>query len=197
MDWVCGWIGNLRRLSNFIKYRKQPREGPFDHLWNFLLWRERASGWLFHALPKFSRVKDSHPSWCWERPLRSFKEIQWILIYRFKLQNVMDISSSALVFLPSQVFSPYFSSMEWCALGGYSSLWGSFSCSSILYSDVNYLLFNFRNISCLNSNKYHVLLINNEKTVPFPHYLVANSCNIDGFQWMYEILMIYEWIDYN
>ena len=68
----------------------------------------------------------------------------------------------------------------------YSSLWGSLSCSCILYSDVNYLIFKFINISVLKANKYHVLLLNNEETMPFPHYLVVNSCNLDGFEWMYN-----------
>ena len=26
LAWVCGWIGNLIRLSMFIKYMNQPRE---------------------------------------------------------------------------------------------------------------------------------------------------------------------------
>ena len=59
-----------------------------------------------------------------------------------------------------------------------------------MYSDVNVILFNFRNISGLNSNKSHVLLLNNEETVPFPYYLIVNSCNLDGFEWMYKILII-------
>ena len=29
LDWFCGWIGNLRRISMFIKYRNQPREDIF------------------------------------------------------------------------------------------------------------------------------------------------------------------------
>ena len=66
----------------------------------------------------------------------------------------------------------------------YSYLWGSFYCSSILYYDINYMLFNFINISGINSNKSHVLLLNNEEIVPFPHYLVVNSCNLDEFEWM-------------
>ena len=80
-------------------------------------------------------------------------------------------------------------------LVSYSLLWGSLSCSSILYSNVNSLLIKFRNISGRRANKSHVLLLNNEEIVPFPHYLVVNSCNLDGFEWMYKILMIYEWMD--
>ena len=29
LDRVCGWIGNLRSLRIFIKYRKKPREWIF------------------------------------------------------------------------------------------------------------------------------------------------------------------------
>ena len=76
----------------------------------------------------------------------------------------------------------------------YSSIWGRLSWYSNLYSYVNYILFNFRNISCQKENKYHVLLLNNEETVPFPHYLVVNSCNLDEFEWMCKLLMINEWM---
>ena len=82
-------------------------------------------------------------------------------------------------------------------LVSYSSIWGSFSCSSILYSDSNSLFFKFRNISGINSKQSHVLLLNNEETVPFPHYLVVNYCNLDEFEWMCKILMIYEWMECN
>ena len=45
----------------------------------------------------------------------------------------------------------------------YSSLSGRLYCYSILYSDVNYILFKFRNISGLKSNISHVLLSNIEE----------------------------------
>ena len=77
----------------------------------------------------------------------------------------------------------------------YSSLWTILYCSNIFYYYVNDFLFNLINISGLKANKSHVFLLNNEETMPFPHYLVVNSCNLDGFEWMYEILMIYEWMD--
>ena len=82
-------------------------------------------------------------------------------------------------------------------LVSYSYIWGRLSYSSILYSDVNYIIFKFINISGLNTNKSHVLLLNNEETMPFPHYLVVNSCNLDGFKCMHKILMIYEWIKFH
>ena len=77
-------------------------------------------------------------------------------------------------------------------LVSYSSIWGSFSCSSILYSDVNSLLFKFRNFSGKKSKISHVLLSNIEEIMPFPQYLVVNSCNLDGIEYMCEKLMIYE-----
>ena len=77
----------------------------------------------------------------------------------------------------------------------YPSIWGSLYFSSILYFDINYLLFKFINLSGLKASKYHVLLLNNEETVPFPHYLIVNSCNLDEFEWMCKILMIHEWTD--
>ena len=82
-------------------------------------------------------------------------------------------------------------------LVSYSSIWGRLSWSSILYYDLNDFLFNFRNISGRNANKSHVLLLNIEEIVPFPHYLVVNSCNVYGFEWMYKILMNYELMEYN
>ena len=51
---------------------------------------------------------------------------------------------------------------------------------------------NFINISGKNSNISHVLLATIEETVPFPQYLVVNSCNLDGIKYMFEPLMIYE-----
>ena len=138
-------------------------------------------------------VKDSHPSCCLERPLRYFKENKWI----HQLQNLMEISISAYSSFHLK-FSRHISAL-WSEvhLVSYSSLWGRLYCSNIFYSDVNYIKFNFINLSVLNANKYHVLLLNNEDTMPFPHYLVVNSCNLDGFEWMYKLLIIYEWMDYN
>ena len=125
------------------------------------------------------------------------RRLNGVISHRCKLQQHMDISSSYCSSFHLK-FSHHISAL-WSEahLVSYSSLWGSFSCSSILYYDVNYILFNFINLSVLNSNKHHVLLLNNEETMPFPHYLVVNSCNLDEFEWMYKILMIYEWMDCN
>ena len=82
-------------------------------------------------------------------------------------------------------------------LVSYSSIWWRLFLSNILYYDVNSLLFKFRNMSGRKAKKYHVLLLNNEEIVPFSHYLVVTSCNLDGFEWTYKMLMIYEWMDSN
>ena len=112
-----------------------------------------------------------------------------------KLQNLVEKSISACSSFHLKFSHHILALWSEAHLVSYSSLWGSFSCSIILYSDLNYLLYNLINISGINANKSHVLLLNNEETVPFPHYLVVNSCNIDGFEWMYKILMIYELMD--
>ena len=61
----------------------------------------------------------------------------------------------------------------------------------------NYLFFNFRNLSGQKDNIFHVLLSNIEETCPFPQYLVVNSCNLDGIEYMCAPLMIYEWVNCN
>ena len=40
--------------------------------------------------------------------------------------------------------------------------------------------------------RVHVKMLNNEETVPFPQYLVVNSCNLDGIKYMCAPLIIYE-----
>ena len=125
------------------------------------------------------------------------RRLNGVISYRFNLQQLMDISSLSCSSFHLK-FSHHISAL-WSEphLVSYSSLWGSFSFSSILYSDVNYLLFNFINISGLKSKISHVLLSNTEETVPFPQYLVVNSCNLDGTEYMCEKLMIYEGINCN
>ena len=120
-----------------------------------------------------------------------------VISYRWNIYKLMEILISSCSSFHLK-FSHHISAL-WSEahLVRYSSLWGSFYCYSILYSDLNSLIFNFRNILGVNSKKSHVLLLNNEETVPFPHYLVVNSCNLDGFKWIYKILMIYEWMECN
>ena len=125
------------------------------------------------------------------------RRLNGVISYRFKLQNLMEISSSSCSSFHLK-FSHHISAL-WSEvhLVSYSSLWGRFYCSGILYYYVNSLLFKFINISGWKAKKYHVLSLNNEETMPFPHYLVVNSCNLDGLEWMYKILIIYEWMDSN
>ena len=118
--------------------------------------------------------------------------INGIIIYRCKILQIVDISSSACSSFHLK-FSYHISAL-WSEahLVSYSYIWGRLSRSIILYYDLNYIIFNFINILGQNSNKYHVLLLNIEEIVPFPHYLVVNSCNLDEFEWMCEFFMIYE-----
>ena len=125
------------------------------------------------------------------------RRLNGVISYKCKLYKLMDISISARSSFHLK-FSHHISA-PWSEthLVRYSSIWGSLSWSSILYYDVNYLIFNIINLSGINSKKYRVLFLNNEETMSFPHYLVVNSCNINGSKWMYKLLMIYEWIDCN
>ena len=61
MAWVCGWIGNLRRVRMFIKIQGSTKRRAFDHLRNLHLWIERASGWLVSCLSQF---------WGWKIPIQ-------------------------------------------------------------------------------------------------------------------------------
>jgi len=127
------------------------------------------------------------------------RRLNGLISYSFKIKNLLEISISSCSSFHLK-FSHHISTLcseAHLVLVSYSSLWGSLYCSRILYYDLNYLIFKFINISGWNSKKYHVLLLNNEETMPFPHYLVVNSCNLDGFEWMYKILMIYEWMEWN
>ena len=120
-----------------------------------------------------------------------------VIIYRCKLQHLVNISILACSSFHLK-FSHHISAL-WSEahLMRYSSIWGSFSCSSILYYDLNYMYINLINHLGLNSNISHVFLSNIEERAPFPQYLVVNFCNLDGFEYMCEPLMIYEWMNFN
>ena len=143
-------------------------------------------GWKIPILVGVWRVKSGIS--------RIFNEV---ISYIWKLQHLMDISISSCSSFHLKFFHHISARWSETHLVSYSSLWGRLSFSSILYYNLNSLLFNFINISGLNSKKYHVLFLNNKETVPFPHYLVINSCNLDGFEWMYKLLMIYEKMDFH
>ena len=58
-------------------------------------------------------------------------------------------------------------------------------------SYVNYNYLKFRIISGRNTKIFNVKNLNNEEAMPFPHYLVVNQCNVDGFEWISKIMMVY------
>ena len=111
------------------------------------------------------------------------RSLNGVISYNCKLQQLMDLSISVFSSFHLKFSHHILALWSEAHLVSYSSLWRSISCSSILYSDVNALLFKFRKLSGQKAKKSNVLLLNNEETMPFPHYLV-NSCNLYGFEWM-------------
>ena len=61
----------------------------------------------------------------------------------------------------------------------------------ILCYDLNDIYFNLKILSGQNNEIFHVKLLINEEIVSFPHYLVVNQCNVDGFEWISKIIMVY------
>ena len=129
--------------------------------------------------------------WGWNIPIlvgvwKGHSSISWrfngFLFSGSSYMNFMEISISACSSIHLK-FSHHISAL-WSEahLVIYSSIWGRFYCSTILYSDVNYLYLKFKNVSCIKADISHVLLSNIEETVPFPQYLVVNSCNLDGIK---------------
>ena len=110
-----------------------------------------------------------------------------IIGYRCKLYHLMDISISSCSSFHLKFSHHILALWSEAHLVSYWSIWGRFSCSSILYYDVNSLLFKFTNLSGRKSKIYHVLFSNIEETVPFPQYLVVNSCNLDGIEYVCKI----------
>ena len=51
---------------------------------------------------------------------------------------------------------------------------------------------NFRILSGQNTETFHVKMLINEEIVPFPHYLVVNHFDVDGFEWISKLMMVYE-----
>ena len=87
MAWVCGWIGNLRILIMFIKYRRSTKRKDFFHLINLHLWIERASGWRVSCLSQFWGWKILIQVGVW----RGHSGLSWsfngVCICRYKLQG--------------------------------------------------------------------------------------------------------------
>ena len=147
-----------------------------------------------------SRVKDSHPSWCLERTIRSFKELQWIHKLQVQATTSRGHIKFILFFLSSQVFSPYFSSMEWGALGeifiylreilllNYFVFW----CKLYLFQVHKYLRSKFQDISCIIVQYWK-----NSAISPIPCCKLLQSWwnriyvwNIDDL-WMNEMSLMY------
>ena len=129
----------------------------------------------------------------WKGKLGISWSFNGVLFSGASYRNFMDISIPACSSIHLK-FSHHISAL-WSEvhLVSYSYIWGRFSRSIILYYNENYLCFNFINISVWNGNISHVLLSNIEEIVPFPQYLVVNSCNLDGIEYMCAQLIIYEW----
>ena len=53
------------------------------------------------------------------------------------------------------------------------------------------MYFKFRRLSGLNAKIFHVKMLINEEIVSFPHYLVVNQFDVDGFEWISKIIMVY------
>ena len=144
-------------------------------------------------------------SWClipilvgvWRGHSSISRSSNGVLIYRCNIHHLMDISYSSSSSFHLKFSHHILALWSEAHLVSYWSIWGIFSCSSIFYSDVNYMISLFINLLGLQAKKYHVLLINNKETMPFPHLLVVNSYNIDRFEWLCKILMIYEWMEFN
>ena len=119
------------------------------------------------------------------------------IIYRFSYISSWTLQDST--HSPSHLTFFHHISTRWSEVHMVShlSFWGSSSCSIILYYDVNNILSLLINLSGLNAKKFYVLLISNKETVPFHHLLVVNSYNIDIFEWMRKILMIYKLMEFN
>ena len=75
--------------------------------------------------------------------------------------------------------------------------WKNVSMIYIWWMDFNWYYFiHIHKVSGRNTKIFHVKMLNNEETMPFPHYLVVNQCNVDGFKWISKIMMVYGWMDF-
>ena len=162
-------------------------------IWWIWVCEERASGWPVPCLSQFQGWKIPILIGDLERSLRYLKEIQWSHYLQFQSIESSWKSQYHLVlpFISSflTIFQLYGVRCTWWDIHFF---WGSLSWSSILYSEINALYLNFINISILKASISHVLLSNIEQTMPFPQYIVVNSCNLDGIEYMCETLMIYK-----
>ena len=94
LDLVYGWIWNLIRIIIF-KNIGIIHEKALLIICENCYYEERELVDDYFMPQPISRVKDSHPSWCLERPLRYLRRLNGFISYRCKLQHLVDISSSA------------------------------------------------------------------------------------------------------
>ena len=123
-------------------------------------------------LEPISRVKDSHPNWWLERPLGSFKELQWIYNIQVQLYHLVDTLGFISFPLPSHILSPYFIPVEWGALGETFIFLRELLLLHIFYFDLNNIISMFIKLSGWKSKIFYALLISNKETVPFPTSLL-------------------------
>ena len=95
-----------------------------------------------------------------------------------------------------QVFSSYSCSMDWGALGELLIYLAELLMSHYFMFWCKLYVFQFQNTLRSKYQIFHVKMWNNEETMPFPHYLVVNQCNVDEFKWISKILMFYGWMEF-
>ena len=117
----------------------------------------------------------------------------WVIVssYRAALGHFNII----LFFHLFQVFSSYSCSMDWGALGELFISLGEILMPHYFMFWFKLYLFQFQKNMRSKYKKNHVKMLNIEEIVPFPHYLVVNQCNVDGFKWISKTLMVYGWMD--
>ena len=141
-------------------------------IWWIWVCEERASGWLVPCHSQFRGWKIPILIGDLERPIRYFKEIKWNHKLQVQATGISWTSQYQLVlpFISSflTIFQLYGVRHTWWTI----HLFGRFSCSIILYYDVNDMYLKLKNILGINYNIYHVLLSNIEETIPFPNTLL-------------------------
>ena len=119
------------------------------------MWIVRASGWLVFLLKPISRVKDSHPSWCLERPLRAFMELSWsfngVLFAGVSYRKSCGFFYCSTLSQLFPIFTPYSCKWRDCALGELLSSLVKIIMIIILHYNLYSLCFMFIILSGLNT----------------------------------------------
>ena len=129
--------------------------------------------------------------------IRSFKEIQWSHKLHVQATTSLGHIKFILFFLSSHIFSPFFSSMEWGALGDLFIYlidilllqYFVLLCKLSVFKFYKYIRSKGQDISCI--------IVQYRENSAISQYLIVNSCNLDGIEYMCESLIIYEWMNYN